>query len=831
MQDAIDKALGLVSQYNPLSIAKGSLLVANNVVCRRENIVEDRRGFALYATLSNTIKRLLTYSGRVVAHNGTVLSYDSNGSGTFADFSGSYTEPSGYRLRGVEANQNLYVTSSTGVRVLTSLSTSSSAVRLAGAPRALDGTYALAGVSGFLANNFQCAYRNVIVRKDANKNVLRGYPSQRLWVTNTAGASRNATLTLYLPSEAAAGDVLEVYRTDQVAYSAADSAGDEMGLVYQYTLVSADIAAGLITFTDSVTDTLIGVKLYTSPSQQGIAQANERPPLCKDICLFRDQFMIYANCSTKHRLNVSIVGVSALSGTTATIAGTVYTFGAVENTATGMVAVSASIVVAVAIDETARSLVKVINRYASNTTVYAYYLSGPDDLPGQIMIEERVVGGSGFGISVSTSGASVDYFPAPPTSAPTSGDSFSTNSVQKNALYLSKAGELEHVPLLNYVFAGPSSKEILRVVPLRDSVIIISQAGIYRMVGESVASMSVTPLDLTVFCKSADSVSVLANQVIMLSNQGIVSISDNTVQVLSRDIAPNIKPLLGLTIIDDYTVGQGYESEGDYIVSTVTQSTDTESNQVYVYNIFTRAWTRWTFPFAAAVVESDTDRLFVSKPNAAGIYRERKDFADTDYCDPEFSITITGISGDDVTFTISGGTPAEGWVIAQGGTEIAIDTVVSSSGSFIASMADTVPDTWAAGAATVYPPVGHELEFNSWTAAAPNMLKQVSNVQVIGDPIEGNSSASVITMSFRTNLSSDTEEVDVVNQSYAWGSGPWGEFSWGGVGGSGFPTMVPRNKQACHILIIGVTHKQARKRLALSIVGINYRMASETHGR
>src|SRR5579884_3687022 len=111
MQDKITKCLGLVSQYNPLSMSPGALSKANDCMIRRENIIEDRRGHKLYGTLASQVAQLMTYQGSILAHRGANISYD-NGSGTFTDYSGSYSAISGQKMRFVEQFSNLYATTS-----------------------------------------------------------------------------------------------------------------------------------------------------------------------------------------------------------------------------------------------------------------------------------------------------------------------------------------------------------------------------------------------------------------------------------------------------------------------------------------------------------------------------------------------------------------------------------------------------------------------------------------------------------------------------------------------------------------------------------------------
>lgn len=830
-QDTVTQAKGLVTQYNPLAVQPGVLIQADDCVIRRENTIEDRRGYAEYGTLSSAPSQLFTYSGRVLSHNGTTLSYD-NGSGTFTAFSGSYSPPSSHKIRGIEALQNLYFTTSEGVKVATGLSASS--IRASGAPRSLNPSVSLTGSTGFMSTGKNVAYRIVIKRIDANNNTVFGYPSQREWIYNGSGGSRNVTVTVYFPSEVTTSDIIQVYRTEQTTSTGSDTAGDEMGLIYQVNPTSSDVTAGYLTFTDSIDDALRGATLYTSPSQEGIVQANDRPPLCKDLALFKD-YLFFANTETRHRLNVSLVGTASLSGKTITLAGVTYNFGATEITSgagSPQAKVYSSGIAATDIENTARSLVNVINRYASNTLVYAYYVSGPEELPGQILIEARNVGGSSFTVAASDSAISSMFFPAPPTTG-TNAQSTSSNQVQKNGLFFSKAQQAEHVPPTNYVPVGPANAEILRVVTLRDSLIIISEAGVYRLAGETPQNFSVQPVDLTVFCKAKDSVAALANQVFMLSNQGIVAISDTGVQVVSREIEPEITPLIAYSNLASNTYGVAYESERSYLLSTVSSTADTEPTQIFVFNAFTRAWTRWTFGFTSGVVENDADKFYFSKGVNAKVYRERKDFSDSDYADPEKPITITAISGDTVTFTAVALEPLPGWLIKVGASALPIKSLESTGvNTYQAVMTIPPPASWSVGAGDLVPSVGMQIKWDVWTAGQPGLMKQVREVKILADMLTGNSTVTAFDISFETDIDPDQERVQITSSAARWGSRAWGLFPWGGSSDSyAYPTYVPMNKQYCRALTLGVLHNTANEKLSISGYSLTFNLISERTGR
>ena len=45
MYHEVTRCLGLIRQYNPLQLAQGGLSKAKNIVIKRKDVIEDRRGF------------------------------------------------------------------------------------------------------------------------------------------------------------------------------------------------------------------------------------------------------------------------------------------------------------------------------------------------------------------------------------------------------------------------------------------------------------------------------------------------------------------------------------------------------------------------------------------------------------------------------------------------------------------------------------------------------------------------------------------------------------------------------------------------------------------
>jgi hypothetical protein len=834
-QDLITRCLGIVSQYSPLSTSPGALIKGDNISITRENIIQDRRGYLAYGSLNNTTAQLMTYMSTVLAQNSDKVSYD-NGSGTFTEYSGTYSPPSGQKMRFVEANNNLYVTTDSGIKVFTDIT--GTAARQAGAPRCLNVTLALssAGSPVLVTTAHSAAYQVVVQRTDVNGNVLFGYPSGRNWIANSTGATRDITVTVGLNPEVTTSDVIQVYRTPISADVASDTAGAELYLVYQASPSAGDITAGTFSFTDILIDALAtkNAVIYTAPSQQGALQANDIPPLCKDIALYKASYMMYANTQTKQQLSTTLLATASLSTHTLSFYDSsntllfTLTSGAAENTATGTFKAFTAGTTAQNIDDTAKSIVNVANRYASNTALNAFYVSSNDSLPGQILFEARSLGSLAFYTLASNSALGNSFFPPIQTATATAATT-SSNTIQKNAVYFSKNQELEAVPTLNYLLAGASNKNILRIAPLRDALVIIKEDGVYLLRGESANNFTINPLDLTVICRATDSVVVLANQVIMLSNQGVVAISENGVSVISREIEPNIIPLLTYSAINTATTGISYESERSYFLSTIQTNTDTVQTQTYVYNIFTKTWVRWTFGINAAIVEPTADKLYFGKPTSSTVYKERKDFQDTDYADPEVAIVITSATTSTINFTIIGSVPQVGWTIVQDSAIVSIESIEYIAGEYVATAASDVPDTVVAGAATIYPNVGFDIEWDTWTGQqSAGILKQVRQIVILADNIPGNNSATTIGITFRTNFDEIRDEVSVNIPAGAWGSGAWGTMPWGGSGDTyGYRTFVTKNKQFCMYLNPGVIHRNSRQKLVIAGFSLTYEPIGE----
>lgn len=340
------KNKGLATYHNELGLTEGSLITADNVVIDRNDTVRPRRGLSNYGTAvpcSGTVKQLVNYKDRVLRHHGTKLQFDCNCEvGTFATFDGCYTEiETGIRIKSVESNSNLYFTTNDGIKKIsgtldsccnTNFVTTACFITNAGGPKALDVNGILTYECGaFLSGLSKTAYRIVWGITDNNKTLILGSPSSRLIMTNSdCTTAANVCLTFSIPSDASTTCFFyQVYRTGLVttcciACVPCLEPGDEMNQVLEANLTAANITAGTITVKDCTPDSFreSGVLLYTNPvSGDGILQANEKPPIAKDVTTFRCS-TFYANTQSLHNDTVNLLSVSCLtSGTSKFVVG------------------------------------------------------------------------------------------------------------------------------------------------------------------------------------------------------------------------------------------------------------------------------------------------------------------------------------------------------------------------------------------------------------------------------------------------------------------------------------------------------------------------------
>lgn len=825
------KARGLHKYADTLeTVPEGSLQEAVNVVLDKNDIITPRRGFeALPGTITGSIGSLHTYTdadqnNTLIAHrNGTTLARYDDGAETWTDYTGTFSVPASSEvIRSVESNKNFYFATSKGVQ---KLDAPTATPLESGAPEALDiQIQSSANLGGDpIAAQTTVAYRAIWGYKDLNDNLILGAPSKRVIFENTGGSTLTPTIRAYIP----VGFVdeswfIQLYRTEGIANGGSSGVdpGDITQLALERNPSAGDITNGYIDLADSTPDELLGAELYTNSTQEGIIAANYQPPQSVDMALFQNH-MFYANTETRYEFNFAFLDTLS-NGDTITINGVVYTGQASENPGSNQFqATGHSGTPSQQIEATARSLTRVINDVASsNSTLWAVYSSEENELPGKVRIYERDYGDAGaFGVSSSVgSEFSPNLDPSKSQAA--------TNNKNPNRLFYSKFQEPEAVPLLNFFDVGPANDRILRILPLRSTLLVFTTRAIYRLSGTTANTFQVTLLDNTARLLAPESLVPINNTACGLFDQGVSRVSSSAVQVISRPIEGDLLDIRGATgdKLAELSFGVSYESDRKYLLAMPETSTATINNVFYVYNTVTNSWTTFDLQKSAGIVRPDDDKLYFAEPGA--ISRERKNFNETDYAEEAIPVVVTSVAPDNVTLTLTDVSTVEiGYMFLEDNLAYSVVEAIDTANSTI-----TVKDplSWNTGTSSVLPFIQTTILWNPLYAKTPNVLKQFSECTLLVEtPLQD------AELEFSTPNSGGFEGVEITDTAVGpWGLFPWDDVAWGGEPSKKrYRTYVPRTKQKDTLLNVRLEQNTVYNQFQISGLSLYYRFISNRVGR
>ena len=896
---------GLYTHADTLSeVPEGALSAAENIVIDREGIAGSRRGYDLYnniQTFAGGFKQLFHYRDRIFAHtnDGTTsgeLFYD-DAAGNWVSLGSMLppdplSEQAGFKIRGAEANRNVYITTNVGIQ---KLDTPTGPILFAGMPKGLGGDALPTGTTGYLPDDRNVAYRVVWGIKDANLNLILGAPSQRIIGTNTTGGSRNMELFFSIPDGITTNHFYQVYRSNPSA-AALSEPDDEMQLVYENNPTTNQILLQVISFTDNLPESLKRATLYTSQSQEGIAQSNEPPPYAKDMTVYKNH-TFYGNTKQKQRLTLTMIAVGVPGGSplidenfqpgdTITIAGTIYT-GILGSPANNEFIVNFTGTPAENIALTVRDLIRAINESSTNTEVYAYYLSGYEDLPGKFLLEERGLGGDTFYAS-SSDGDSFDPI-LPAEGSPQDTSVASDNEEKQHRVYFSKIQQPEAVPLLNYFDIGSADEPVQRIIALRESVYIFKPDGIFRIVGETSVNFRVITADATSAIQAPECAITHNNQIMLWTEQGINSVSENgDVAILSRPIERDLLTIATYSAFQTGAFALSYESDRKYIV--YVPETNNEGADVccgYVYNSLTTSWTKWgiggfsenvvgsplvtgkythvdRFSMGCGFVDPETDLIVMgTKPDASitssTALIEKKNWDLFDFADTMIGVSIYSIpSATTIVLTTYLGpnvgdinSDLRGMTLQQNDSNS--KEITGNSDQFIDGEFRTVltvtdsqsispsPGSPVAVDGAIYNPITTTVQWIPNHCGNPGMLKHFSEITMFFDTLLFDN----VDVSFLTNFVTETVSTSLTpaflltfGVQSVWGQGGWGEEAWGSTAPEqitsrqeALRTYVAREAARAHWLSVKVVNNDALSEFALTGVSIVYTdMSSKFQG-
>ena len=172
----------------------------------------------------------------------------------------------------------------------------------------------------------------------------------------------------------------------------------------------------------------------------------------------------------------------------------------------------------------------------------------------------------------------------------------SENQISPERLYYSKVLEPEAVPALNYIDVGTAGKPILRIQPQRDRLLVLKEEGTFAIYGDYPFSAQL--VDDTVQLIAPDSVTAIGSTVFALMDDGVVAITEGSIQPIDEPIDSLLKPYFAsLKLTTTATAfGVGYESEKVFALFMPDIGVTGYNAKAYVYGLTSGAWTTWSFP-------------------------------------------------------------------------------------------------------------------------------------------------------------------------------------------------------------------------------------------
>lgn len=338
-------------------------------------ILDSRPGFRYFAELVNPASEIFEYLQLPLILDGTTLRY-SDSLGVLTDWTGSYSPPTGERMRGIETDGKWLFLTDEGPFIQES---PTSTPRRAGMPQGLDIQLVESGdgLGGFFQPDSQIGYKvcfgkgnlapgapsfaeiignaktPVTLTKSGTTVTVTGHTAHgytngdTIWiydpvdVTYIAGPHVIAvtgpdaytyTVSVEPTGEGTTGTDGKVYKIElkitipgevqtgwwceiyRTFMSASFTAEpfDYYYRVIRYTITGTDIANGYITYTDTRDDDYLKLELHTNPTQEGQAGSNDRPPYAKFLSAFRGH-VFYGNIRREEQLTIQLLDYASLT--------------------------------------------------------------------------------------------------------------------------------------------------------------------------------------------------------------------------------------------------------------------------------------------------------------------------------------------------------------------------------------------------------------------------------------------------------------------------------------------------------------------------------------
>lgn len=391
-----------------------------------------------------------------------------------------------------------------------------------------------------------------------------------------------------------------------------------------------------VQISDTVPDGAIGPYLYTSQAVEGIAQANNLPPLARDATIYRST-AFYADIVNKAQIKCTLFAVGSPDGLqindTITVNGIVFTAGAFESLGLKYFQLYTNEGSAYNnIKKTVQSMAYVMNMVSASYGDSAVnprfrVVTLEDDFsPGIFYLVHETYGKT---LSFSTSRAGVF--------SPESASVVDTES--PNLLAYSKPAMPGAVPALNTLRIGADTKRILKITATREALFVFKEDGTFIVRGYS-APWQEDPFDLSLVVKYPDSVSAIDTNVFGVFTHGVMRLSDSGSELISMPIQNLIEPFLnidenqpvsGITDFNTiFSVADTADHKWHLVLPPNVGDWIAAPSKVYVWDTITQAWTTYTYPAIHGIfVKNMNKTVWVDKD--FNITYESRSYTKNDY--------------------------------------------------------------------------------------------------------------------------------------------------------------------------------------------------------
>lgn len=326
-----------------------------------------------------------------------------------------------------------------------------------------------------------------------------------------------------------------------------------------------------------------------------------------------------------------------------------------------------------------------------------------------------------------TNGHLMGPVPLPEPSA--TPNSLFESTVSKNQIRWSEADLPEAVPPAWGAQVGSAAANVLRMVPLRDCMLVFKEDGLWRISGNPPDGLVIDQVDPTLRLLRPEGVDVLEDLAYAITSRGIVAIGPDGVRAtISDPIDVSIRYRLASATGGLWLACQ--DADKQVICGGVTSE-----DVAYVYSTKTNAWSYWdglgALRCAAFSATSNVGTLYLGTSpfvvTASGVRTESRNYLDSDYADGTTVYTVTAVSPSATQDAVGGlwdlsvSPPiTSGDVIVGSGVSLVV--VAQITGGVMARVIDegAVPAT---GSYTAYRSYTCSVKFTGKTVQNPGLLK------------------------------------------------------------------------------------------------------------